>query len=142
MTDYSQMSDFEINKRVAIDLDIDMHFFIHESEDSFGLGFLPSELGPIWQTSAIWVGDFRVSNGNKFNPCNNPADAWPIIRDNHISLHAPSITKTWMAEFTGSDDDVNDGFHVDYFESHHENPLRAAMIVFLMIQDSSNANPI
>ncbi|AXU97766.1 hypothetical protein CI789_02630 [Erwinia persicina] len=76
----------------------------------------------------------RNSTGRRYDPCNNPADAWPIISANKISLHAPRYKEGWMADFTGSDDDVNDGFNVDYFESHNANPLRAAMIVFLMMQ--------
>lgn len=55
--------------------------------------------------------------------CNNPADAWPIIVENRI-LIKPILYTKWMAE--------------DYLEdvsSCHENPLRAAMIVFLMMQD-------
>lgn len=44
-----------------------------------------------------------------------------------------------MADFTGSDDDVNDGFNVDYFESHNANPLRAAMIVFLMMRENDKS---
>ena len=129
MTDYSKLSDFEINKRVVIALDIDMHFFIPESEDSFCAGFSPSELGPIWQTSAHWVGDFKVSNGNKFNPCNNPADAWPIIADNKIGINPATASDKWAAHYCNWDIAVAD-----------ENPLRAAMIVFLMIQDANHAN--
>lgn len=124
--DYSKMSDFEINKRVAIALDIDMHFYMPESEDSFQSGFLPTELGPIWQTSAGFVGEFMVSNGNVFNPCNNPADAWPVIVENKISLlWNIKNWSSWPGDFPDA-------------EINHENPLRAAMIVFLMIQDSAN----
>lgn len=89
----------------------------------------------------ISFADYLLARNEQKNYCDSWADAGPIISNNKISLHAPSITKTWMAEFAGSDDDVNDGFHVDYFEHHHENPLRAAMIVFLMMKDSENANP-
>lgn len=55
--------------------------------------------------------------------CNNPADAWPIIVENRIRINPILYTK-WMAE--------------DYLEdvsSCDENPLRAAMIVFLMMQE-------
>lgn len=136
MTDYSKLSDFEINKRVVIALDIDMHFFIPESEDSFGAGFSPSELGPIWQTSAYWVGDFKVSNGNKFNPCNNPSDAWPIIVSSGISL-VKYGHGMWLAS---SDAYWVDGVEWQIDGEAHQNPLRAAMIVFLMMQDASHAN--
>ena len=132
MKDYASMSDFEINRRVAIALDIDMHFYIPESEDSFQSGFLPTELGPIWQTSAGFVEEFTVSNGNVFNPCNNPADAWPIIVDNKITVHAPmryDKPQEWLAfDVHDSDTDFKD-----------TNPLRAAMIVFLMMQERQHA---
>lgn len=98
MKDYASMSDFEINKSVAIALDIDMHFYIPESEDSFQSGLLPTELGPIWQTSAGFVGEFTVSSGNVFNPCNNPADAWPIIVGKQISLISRCANNEWKAQ--------------------------------------------
>ena len=122
-TDYSKMSDFEINKLVATALGIDNHFFISESEDSFDAEIPPNQRGPIWSTGAYMVLEFKPSNGNCFNPCNNPADAWPIIVENRIRINPILYTK-WMAE--------------DYLEdvsSCDENPLRAAMIVFLMMQD-------
>lgn len=127
--DYSQLSDFEINKRVAIALNIDMHFFISESEDSFDSEVLPSEMGPIWQTSAHMVLQYSPSNGNCFNPCNNPADAWQIIESNRIGV-MPSEMKSkelWMST-------SGKGSY-----AYHKNPLRAAMIVFLKMQDAQHA---
>ncbi|EKS1846874.1 DUF2591 domain-containing protein [Cronobacter muytjensii] len=59
--------------------------------------------------------------------CNNPSDAWPIIVENRIRI-IPILYTQWMAE--------------DYLEdvsSTHENPLRAAMITFLMMQESQDA---
>lgn len=137
--DYSKLSDFEINKRVAIALDIDMHFYIPESEDSFQPGFLPTELGPVWQTSAGFVGEFTVSNGNVFNPCNDPADAWPIIAENRIAIIPDSAAGEWVAfnEFTLYEGDwmfASDPTH----HSNGKNPLRCAMECFLMMQDSAN----
>lgn len=64
--------------------------------------------------------------------CNNPADAWPIIVDNLLRMtpvvHHGSVS--WIA------------CRGDYGVSH-EKPLRAAMIVFLKMQESANvqANP-
>lgn len=119
MTKLSDLTDFEINKRVAIALNIDMHFFISESEDSFDSEVLPSEMGPIWQTSADMVLQYSPSNGNCFNPCNNAADAWPIIVENQICLL--SLNDKWRA-------------HDFKYMAEHTNPLRAAMIVFLEMQ--------
>lgn len=91
-TDYSKMSDFEINCRVH------------------------SEVMEISGLDSFKAKDY----------CNNPADAWPIIVENRIRINPILYTK-WMAE--------------DYLEdvsSCDENPLRAAMIVFLMMQDDKN----
>ena len=77
-----------------------------------------------------------TDNDEVSNYCNNPADAWPIIVASNISLHAPRYKEGWMSEFTGGDSDVNDGFHADYLEAHDKNPLRAAMIVYLMMKDA------
>lgn len=130
MKDYAAMSDFEINKSVAIALDIDMHFYIPESEGSFQPGFLPTELGPIWQTSAGFVGEFTVSNGNVFNPCNNPADAWPILLEHHIAVvpFDGSMPCAWPA---------GEGL-VSKHLTEDENPLRAGMIVFLKMKEGEN----
>lgn len=119
MTDYSKMIDFEINKLVALSIGG------FESEDIFQLQ------GVIFKRHGKYQYSF-------FDPCNNPSDAWPIIVKNNISLHAPRFKEGWMAEFTGGDEDVNDGFDVDYFDAHNENPLRAAMIVYLMMKESEN----
>lgn len=114
--DYSKLSDKEINKLVA-----------------FALGC--KEVVP-----DIFMDDVRRyefdkpknKSGNKFyfDPCNNPADAWPIIVDKKIGLK-PVRWDEWRAE--GSD---SCGF-VSYARAD-DNPLRAAMIVFLMMQDSAN----
>lgn len=69
----------------------------------------------------------------KFDPCNNPADAWPIITANKISIYAMSEADKrggWGAE----------AFHPNDAYSFNDNPLRAAMIVFLMMQDLPNVS--
>ena len=56
--------------------------------------------------------------------CNNPSDAWPIIVANRINVYAsegPDFMP-WMAGCGG-------------FMVSNKNPLRAAMIVFLMMQE-------
>ncbi|UVX30232.1 hypothetical protein S13a_00026 [Klebsiella phage VLCpiS13a] len=97
-TDYTKMSDFEISCKVAKANNWTSKSFVHE-----------------------------IHSG-KWNPCQNPADAWPIIVENRIRINPILYTK-WMAE--------------DYLEdvsSCDENPLRAAMIAFLMMQESKNAS--
>lgn len=63
------------------------------------------------------------ANWHHFNPCNSWADAGPIIKNNRIPIHP--VASYWQA-----------GFGMDKPLVADENPLRAAMIVFLMMQES------
>lgn len=58
-----------------------------------------------------------------FNPCNNPLGAWPIILYNKITIE-PVICfgDLWSA-------------NISNYKATCANPLRAAMIVFLMISE-------
>lgn len=60
-----------------------------------------------------------------FDYCNNPSDAWAIIVDNEIVVH-PDKHTTSLAE-------VETLTH--YISYEDKNPLRAAMIVFLMMNE-------
>lgn len=107
---YEDMSDFEINKRVA---------------EAVGMEISSDHSG-------AYVGVIKRSMGSlpsymHVNHCNSPSDAWPIILENKITIFSPNDThddSLWMAELD---------------ESHmfSANPLRAAMIVFLMMQEAS-----
>lgn len=116
MTDYSQLSDFEINHRVA---------------KLIGLK-LPSSESLLYNTQGKW---------EIFDPCCNPADGWPVIELAGIGLMRDVVAKEWVAF---SDHILFEGdwqFASD--PVHHEsgsNPLRAAMIVFLMMKGAENAN--
>ena len=57
--------------------------------------------------------------------CNNPADAWPVIIDSMISIR-PVGNDGQLWEASGMD-----GMKADY----DKNPLRSAMIVFLMMKE-------
>lgn len=111
MTDYSKMSDFEINKAVA-------SLIYSKSQTTTPYNHRPD------------VQVFHLNGTNEFfDYCNNPADAWPIIVDNGISLECVIVNrheKTWRAQFKPA-----------YVKHHanHKNPLRAAMTVFLMMQE-------
>ncbi|WP_159287551.1 phage protein NinX family protein [Proteus terrae] len=63
MNKYTELSDFEINKKVA------------------------EKLGAEWfVTTTVWD-ELVVMVGSKwFKPCNNPSDAMPIIIENEISM--------------------------------------------------------
>lgn len=112
---YDNMTDFEINKAVAA-----IACSGHEpwsKEDSY------NQRG---DDNEIWL-----SMLGRFNPCNDPSDAWPIIVANGINI-----------KFLGSDSDTGwtpyaeqDGFHSGY----NKNPLRAAMIVYLMMQENEKS---
>ena len=62
--------------------------------------------------------------------CNNPSDAWPIILENRISIIFTDIPKIERAE-----KNYGSGYVQSVVARHrNENPLRAAMIVFLKMQ--------
>jgi len=73
---------------------------------------------------------FRDDKGQikgKKNYCNNPADAWPIIFSHRIGVAPAAVGDKWAAHYCNWDIAIVD-----------TNPLRAAMIVFLMMQESAN----
>ncbi|EDT7188355.1 DUF2591 domain-containing protein [Salmonella enterica subsp. enterica] len=121
--DFSKLNDFEINKMVAIILGKDL---MPDDCQDFGLSGFPEVM--------LRSGDYK-------DYCNNPADAWPIFLSKLISVEPdyefidPSeeqvfASGAWIAEhFDGK------GEHLQYVDI---NPLRAAMIVFLQMQDSAN----
>ncbi|EMP4942749.1 phage protein NinX family protein [Escherichia coli] len=126
--DYSQLSDFEIN--VAVFEAIHNGSPDYKEGENGDMVFVSFE-GDIVNGDAVEV---EVERGS-FNPCANPADAWPIITENNISiiLDNPSMPcATDNARDLFDDAGLNVGVAYD-------NPLRAAMIVFLMMQDANNA---
>ncbi|MCK6946295.1 DUF2591 domain-containing protein [Enterobacter bugandensis] len=118
--DYSQLSDFEINKRVGIALGKEI---MPDDCQDFGLSGFP---------------EVMLRNGDIKDYCNDPADAWPIIVDNEISLN--SYSGTWEASYEydapigafGTDELVTKAVE-------GKNPLRTAMIAFLMKREHANA---
>ena len=106
---YEEMSDFEINKQVAINRGGYQGHVEHMQH-----GVKESD---------------RASHGLLFTErdyCNNPSDAWQIIVANRINVYAsegPDFMP-WMAGCGG-------------FMVSNKNPLRAAMIVFLMTQEQA-----
>ena len=126
MKDYASMSDFEINCRVAMAMGMKEHFFMGaDDEDDFDDEIPLTERGPIWQTCKYRVGAYKPSNGNCFNPCNNPADAWPIITENRISIIYLDENE-WGCRGDGDKSACR---------AINSNALRCAMIVFLMMKD-------
>lgn len=130
--DYSQLSDFEINKRVAKATGTQIeetYQFVNGGED------IADHMSGIVLMRKITS---NRKHWRLYDPCKNPADAWQIIVDNEISLN--SYGSLWEASFEheapigafGTDETVTSGYE-------HRNPLRAAMIAFLMKMEKSNA---
>lgn len=134
MKPLSELSDFEINKCVA--KAIGLH--VQEIDDSKRTGMTTWYHEKMPDT--VWV-----SNGDEpwyqFCPTHSGGDAWPIIVNNLISVEPdydfidekeqeiyPS--GNWISEHTDGR-----GKFVQHLD---KSPLRAAMIVFLMIQEASH----
>ncbi|WP_334354351.1 phage protein NinX family protein [Enterobacter hormaechei] len=81
----------------------------------------------IFYPDYVWDSEWEKT----FDPCNKAADALPIITDNKISIYAMSEADArgkWGAE----------AFYPNGAYHFNDNPLRAAMIVFLMMQENQN----
>lgn len=112
--DYSQSSDFEINKLVAAQIMPPSLYFEN------GI--------------AVVVRCDDDQDLKKFDPCNYPEDAWPIITENRIGIiPAPDAGKWKAAHREVGEDDTPHHF------TQSDKPLRAAMIVFLQMQDAKHA---
>lgn len=131
--DYSQLNDFEIN--VAVFEAIHNGSPDYKEGENGDMVFVSFE-GDIVNGDAVEV---EVERGS-FNPCANPADAWPIITENKISTMWMTAEKEWCAWSGG---DLEEGCweweNIPDYCFCGESPLRAAMIVFLMMQDANNA---
>lgn len=119
--DYSQLSDFEINAMVFEAL-YGGSPDCKEGDDSAML--LVSFEADVVGGDIVEV---EVVSGS-FNPCHNPADAWPIIESNHIALHPLKYKGIWVALS-----------HDHEYSNRDVNPLRAAMVTFLTWKGSFNA---
>ncbi|EIF0925881.1 phage protein NinX family protein [Escherichia coli] len=121
--DYSQLSDFEIN--VAVFEAIHNGSPDYKEGENGAMVFISFE-GDIVNGDAVEV---EVERGS-FNPCTNPADAWPIITENNISIILDNPSMPYATD-NARDlfDDAGPNVGVAY-----DNPLRAAMIVFLMMR--------
>jgi len=117
MMDYSVLHDAEINMKVCAAL---------------GLG-LSGYARLIRQGDATILLD---DNKTLVDYCNNPTDAWPIIMKSGINLFTDMIPHGLLGQARASTtraDAVSDCIIIS-----DKNPLRAAMIVFLMMQESAN----
>lgn len=115
MKDYASMSDQQINQLVGTIVSRD------------GLSIIASNGNAVIHEYSD-CGDFKgICLGWKvFDPCNNPADAWPIILQSKISI------------FALDDDDWGARGYNCIIRSINPNPLRAAMELFLKMKESEN----
>lgn len=114
MNKYSDKSDYEINKAVAVNINCTDAVL-----EKFG---------------SIYISDGDRGAMVSFSPCNNPADAMPIIIENKICMAYDVFAEerdggSWVAQpaYGFSDERVRS-----------DNYYRAAMICFLMMKDAEN----
>ena len=126
MKDYASMSDFEINKSVA---DIAMNGTWHVK---------PSH--PDNDTGGWLYGSNGIQTYELPDYCNNPADAWPIIIGQKLSLINADDEWLCVPDYATVDGVAGDDIQKIYFSYGYvdANPLRCAMIVFLMMKESEN----
>ncbi|MFS7357605.1 phage protein NinX family protein [Rahnella inusitata] len=103
MKDYSAMSDYLINQHVAESLTGRYLYF----------------------PDYVWDSEEE----KRFDPCNNSADAWPIILSERISIEHDG--DCWRSDLFNE----NGGY-----EAESDSPLRAAMTVFLMMKDAEKCD--
>ena len=110
---YEAMSDFEINKAVAELIHSKARIETYWHKDT-----MRDQVRIEWS-----MGSFT----SDFDPCNNPADAWPIIEANNISVQNwDDYSRAW----------VSDNCDIEFHDEESCRGLRAAMIVYLMMQES------
>ncbi|WP_272659343.1 phage protein NinX family protein [Providencia sp. PROV113] len=103
MNKYTELSGFEINRRIA-EMDTKNRYVYFEKEQTI-------------------FRKFNNGQTQKFNPCNYPEDALPIIIENKIAMNHPY--DIWQC---GS------GWNV----AENKNPLRACMESYLLMKDAEN----
>ncbi|APU92816.1 DUF2591 domain-containing protein [Salmonella enterica subsp. enterica serovar Anatum] len=110
MTDYSVLSDREIDRLV-----LNVVYGIHAND---------KDIQGCWSR-----GGFKYTS--------NASDAWSIITENKISTMWMAAEKEWCAWANGELEEECwewKYYPDDYY--NHQNPLRAAMIVFLQMQEN------
>lgn len=117
---YAEMSDFEIDRAVALHLGLNIKAHRVDSDDN-----------PVF----VIVGEKFTREKLAFQPCNSWADAGSIITENQISIifDADPVIEPpahWvMCRHVSDKGDITEHY------GRPDSPLRAAMIVFLMMQE-------
>ena len=115
---YEDITDFEINKAVIE---------IYNANEL--ITFINNEKSTVYLCEKDGINSLNIVRD--FDPCNNPSDAWPIIIDSKINLVKPNEAVCWRAFVQTKEMCLIDG----YFYSRDKNPLRAAMIVYLKMNE-------
>lgn len=119
MNKYRDKSDFEINKAVFRAARIKHKWF----------RFLPHGV-VTYNIKGDWV---------IFDPCNNPADAMPIIIENKITVAYDKLYETWCAHVGSVMGDGDWDYSIEPAINYcDDNYYRAAMVCFLMMKDAEN----
>jgi len=123
--DYSKMSDFEINKRVAVARGL----MVQEIDDNKSVGMTSRyhELRP----HTVWVSDGN-NPWEQYAPTLCWEDAGPVINEHRIMLNPYCADELWKCELPC----LFDGLMTTYAAAYDKNPLRAAMVVYLMMQEA------
>lgn len=117
MNKYRDKSDFEINKAVA--------------ECLKSIDYIDNYIS---HNGAVCIAD-SYGTSVTFDPCNNPADAMPIVIENGISLIFDTGCKAWVAGIAYWVDGCE--WQISY-EVERMNQYRAAMELFLLMKDAEN----
>ena len=112
---YEDMSDLDINKKVA-----DVLGLVNVASSVCGSKTAIEHSECNWSPRPLY---------KRKDYCNNPSDAWPIIIGNDIGIYPININHEWTANRWAVGSSIS---------GVHANPLRAAMIVFLKMQDSKS----
>ncbi len=124
MNKYTKLSDFEINKKVAISIGFSCYYGDGSYTNGGGL------------RAAIVRG--KNHNGNfmlgGFDPCNNPSDAMPIIIENKIC----TAFDVFAEEHDGGNWVASPAYGFASERTRSNNFYRAAMEVFLLMKDAEN----
>ena len=94
----------------------------YEEMTDFEINKLVGERRGLYIADNIFLADF----------CNNPLAAWPIILEYKIGIDTIGFKggedRVWWAELTFNE-------YGDHHYAEDKNPLRAAMIVYLMLEE-------
>lgn len=124
---YNEMTDFEINKRVA-SLYLPCDYIFDKDSKKVELVGVQTFLG------AYGEPEERQIKWGEYDPCNNPADAWPIIVENNISIINDDTYQ--LATSSACESFEPHGNQVfEYPVTDRCGFLRAAMIVYLMMKE-------